>query len=59
MAAVVCGHSHKPLAEARGGVLHFNPGSAGPRRFSLPITVGRFRIRDGKIAAEILPLILA
>jgi len=54
--AVVCGHSHKPLAEDRDGVLHFNPGSAGPRRFNLPITVGRFRIRDGRISAEIIPL---
>jgi putative phosphoesterase len=58
-AAVVCGHSHKPLAEERDGVLHFNPGSAGPRRFTLPITVGRFRIAGGRIAAEILPLTVA
>jgi len=56
LAAVICGHSHKPLAEERDGVLHFNPGSAGPRRFQLPITVGRLRIRDGRIQAEIIPL---
>lgn len=41
---VIAGHSHKPLNEFRRGVLHFNPGSAGPRRFRLPITVGRLRI---------------
>jgi putative phosphoesterase len=56
MAAVVCGHSHRPLSEERKGVLHFNPGSAGPRRFSLPITVGRLRIASGRIEAEIVPL---
>jgi uncharacterized protein len=56
MAAVVCGHSHKPLNEERAGVLHFNPGSAGPRRFSLPITVGRLHVNAGRIAAEIVPL---
>jgi putative phosphoesterase len=54
--AVVCGHSHQPLCEERAGVLHFNPGSAGPRRFSLPITVGRFQIEGGRIAASIIPL---
>jgi putative phosphoesterase len=56
LAAVICGHSHKPLQEEREGVLHFNPGSAGPRRFQLPITVGRLRIRDGRIEASIIPL---
>src|SRR5215468_5391102 len=38
---VVYGHSHKPATEMRGGVLYFNPGSAGPRRFKLPVTVGK------------------
>jgi len=56
MAAVVCGHSHRPLQEERDGVLHFNPGSAGPRRFTLPITVGRFHIEGGRIRSEIIPL---
>jgi putative phosphoesterase len=46
-AAVVSGHSHRPAAEVRDGVLFLNPGSAGPRRFSLPVTVARLRI-DGK-----------
>ncbi len=55
-AAVISGHSHKPAIETRHGVLYFNPGSAGPRRFSLPITVGRLTIIDGKITPELLPL---
>jgi len=56
-AAVICGHSHKPMNELRNGVLYLNPGSAGPRRFNLPICVGRLRIRDGMIAGEIIELI--
>jgi hypothetical protein len=42
---VVSGHSHKPLREDRGGVLYVNPGSAGPRRFRLPITLARLDLR--------------
>jgi hypothetical protein len=42
---VITGHSHRPVNERRDGVLYFNPGSAGPRRFSLPIAVGRLCIR--------------
>jgi uncharacterized protein len=41
IAMVVSGHSHKPLSEEREGVLYVNPGSAGPRRFNLPVTVAR------------------
>jgi putative phosphoesterase len=55
-AAVISGHSHKPSSEVRDGVLYFNPGSAGPRRFSLPITVGSLSIRGGKIAGRITEL---
>jgi putative phosphoesterase len=55
-AAVITGHSHKPNIERRDGVLFLNPGSAGPRRFSLPITVAKLRISGGAIDAEILPL---
>ncbi len=44
---VVTGHSHKPLIETRDGVLYVNPGSAGPRRFSLPVTVATLRLGDG------------
>jgi putative phosphoesterase len=55
-AAVISGHSHKPMQEVREGVLYFNPGSAGPRRFSLPISVGRMTIAGGKVSAEILQI---
>jgi len=53
---VISGHSHKPLQEAKNGVLYFNPGSAGPRRFSLPVSVGRLKIRDGTLAGEIIEI---
>jgi putative phosphoesterase len=55
-AAVVYGHSHKPKKEVKNGVLYFNPGSAGPRRFRLPISVGRLTIRNKTISAEIVEL---
>jgi uncharacterized protein len=55
-AAVISGHSHKPGQEMKDGVLYFNPGSAGPRRFKLPITVGRLEISGGKLAATVLSL---
>jgi len=54
--AVIFGHSHKPSVETLGGVLHFNPGSAGPRRFKLPTTVGRLRVAAGSIRPEIVAL---
>jgi uncharacterized protein len=57
--AVISGHSHKPKQELKDGVLYFNPGSAGPRRFKLPISVGRLLIADGKVSAEILEISLA
>lgn len=47
VAVVVSGHSHKASVEARDGVIYFNPGSAGPRRFSLPVTVGFVTVEDG------------
>lgn len=52
--AVIFGHSHRPLIETRQGVLYFNPGSAGPRRFRLPVTIGRLTLARGEIAAEII-----
>jgi putative phosphoesterase len=55
-AAVVYGHSHKPSIETRGGVLYINPGSAGPRRFRLPVTVARLRVNGAEICAEIVDL---
>lgn len=45
---VISGHSHKPLIEHKKGVLYFNPGSAGPRRFSLPISLGFLEIDGGE-----------
>lgn len=53
---IVYGHSHRPLIEEREGVLYVNPGSAGPRRFRLPITVAELNIVNGKVAARILTL---
>lgn len=55
--AVIYGHSHRPSIEWRDGILYFNPGSAGPRRFSLPVTVGRIEIVDGELRPEILTLL--
>jgi putative phosphoesterase len=54
---VVFGHSHQPGISERQGVLHVNPGSAGPRRFSLPISLGRLVIEAGTIRAELIPLV--
>jgi hypothetical protein len=55
VAMVVSGHSHKALVEVRGGVIYFNPGSAGPRRFSLPVTVGFVTVDDG-VEASVMQL---
>jgi putative phosphoesterase len=56
IAVVVYGHSHMPSRERRDGVLHFNPGSAGPRRFRLPVTVGRLLVREGGVTARVVTL---
>ena len=56
-AAVIFGHSHRPSQEMRDGVLFFNPGAAGPRRFTLPVTVGRLRIIGAQLSAEIITLL--
>jgi putative phosphoesterase len=55
-AAVISGHSHVPKREIRDGVLYFNPGSAGPRRFKLPVSVGRLIVENGIVRGEFLPL---
>src|ERR1700745_3157199 len=55
-ASVISGHSHKPHQETKSGVLYFNPGSAGPRRFKLPITVGRLEIKGAALNATVLSL---
>jgi putative phosphoesterase len=54
---VLYGHSHKPNIEEKGGVLYFNPGSAGPRRFHLPVSVGRLMIQSRKVWAELIELV--
>jgi putative phosphoesterase len=56
-AAVIFGHSHKPSAEYRGPVLYLNPGSAGSRRFRLPVTLARIEIAGASLAGcEIVTL---
>lgn len=57
--AVVAGHSHQPRSERVGGVLYFNPGSAGPRRFKLPIAVGKLVVEGARITGTVLPLDVA
>jgi putative phosphoesterase len=57
ISVVVSGHSHKPLLSHRRGALYFNPGSAGPRRFSLPITLGLVTLGDDAPQAEIVHLL--
>jgi hypothetical protein len=54
--AVIAGHSHRPRIEWRDGVLYLNPGSAGPRRFRLPVCVARLDVGAGGLEAEILTL---
>lgn len=55
-AAVISGHSHQPKQEVKDRVLYFNPGSAGPRRFKLPVSVGRLELTKGDVRAQILAL---
>jgi uncharacterized protein len=55
VAMVVSGHSHKASVQMRDGVIYFNPGSAGPRRFSLPVTVGFVTVEDG-VEASVMQL---
>ena len=54
--AVITGHSHQPRIESRAGVLYINPGSAGPRRFKLPVSVALLTMVDAKLTAEIIEL---
>jgi uncharacterized protein len=53
---VVYGHSHQPKIAEKNGVLYFNPGSAGPRRFDLPVSLGKLMIEVGKVRAELVKL---
>jgi putative phosphoesterase len=54
---VVSGHSHRPASAERGGVLYVNPGSAGRRRFSLPIAAAELLIEDGKVEVRLATLV--
>ncbi|MEO7728511.1 MAG: metallophosphoesterase family protein [Burkholderiales bacterium] len=54
--AVISGHSHRPSIDERDGVLYINPGSAGPRRFTLPVSLGFIEIAGGKISARLQTL---
>jgi putative phosphoesterase len=56
IAAVIYGHSHRPCNEVKGGVLYFNPGSAGPRRFGGPVSVGKLHVDGSGIRGEIVLL---
>jgi predicted phosphodiesterase len=53
---VVSGHSHRPLMQERNGVLYVNPGSAGPRRFKLPIAVGELTIASRSVSPRIVEI---
>jgi putative phosphoesterase len=56
-AAVIFGHSHHPKFDTRNGVLYLNPGSAGPRRFNLPVTVALIRMNAGSLHPRIVPIL--
>ena len=53
---IVSGHSHRPLVEERAGVLYVNPGSSGPRRFRLPVTVAELQIEGTSVRARVVEL---
>lgn len=54
--AVISGHSHCPSITRRNGVLYLNPGSAGPRRFKLPVAIARLRVKGASVDAEVIEL---
>jgi uncharacterized protein len=56
LAAVIYGHSHQPSLEPKDGVLYLNPGSAGPRRFSLPVTLALLRVTGAALQVEFIKL---
>ncbi len=56
-AAVVSGHSHIPLKQRHGGVFYLNPGSAGPRRFHLPVSLGYLLIRGDAVSGDLITLV--
>lgn len=57
VSVVVSGHSHKPGVEWKDGVMYLNPGSAGPRRFSLPVTVALLTVGEAGVSARIEELL--
>jgi putative phosphoesterase len=57
IAAVIFGHSHQPSIECRAGILYLNPGSAGPRRFRLPVCLARVQVSDKRLAPEMVSLL--
>jgi putative phosphoesterase len=59
LAAVVAGHSHRPVVEDRDGILFLNPGSAGPRRFRLPVSIGRLTVEGGRVTGRVTTLAIA
>ncbi len=56
---VVCGHSHKPSMERRGGVLYLNPGSAGPRRFKLPVALAELKVAGAAVEGRLVELAIS
>ena len=56
MSMVITGHTHKPLVETKKGVVYLNPGSVGPRRFSLPVSMARLTVQDSRLDHELLKL---
>ncbi len=54
--AVISGHSHKPSIRWKDGVLYINPGSAGPRRFSLPISIGHLLVENGTVTPDLIEI---
>jgi predicted phosphodiesterase len=54
--AVIFGHLHQPVSYNKDGVLYFNPGSAGQRRFKLPVSIGRITIMNSRLESEIVTL---
>ncbi len=55
--AVLFGHSHRPRIDYKDGILYLNPGSAGPRRFSLPVTLAYLDLENGTLHPQIIPLL--
>jgi putative phosphoesterase len=56
-AAVIFGHSHRPHLERKNGVLYLNPGSAGPRRFTLPVSLALLKVQGRSLQPEFVPLL--